>query len=134
MLTTTPSAVNENTIGMVQSFAIGADGRLSGALNSVTSGGNAPAFATALSTGQVAVMNYNSGTGRVVPTTNFGVAFDNSAGVISFPQPVGTISHPHMAVQFGNEIFVPDLVSHQTPCNPLCAPVSRVRAHLIVLW
>lgn len=56
-------------------------------------------------------MNYNSGNGRIIPTTPNPVTFDASAGVLTFPRPAGGISHPHMAVEFGSEVFVPDLVS-----------------------
>ena len=51
------SAVNENAQGGLQSFLIGQQGVLSGPLDTISSGGDSPAFATALSTGQVAVMN-----------------------------------------------------------------------------
>ncbi|KAF8882094.1 Lactonase, 7-bladed beta-propeller-domain-containing protein [Infundibulicybe gibba] len=102
-------AVNEVATGALQSFTIKPDGSLSGVIDSVSSGGDSPAFTAALSTGQVAIMNYNSGTGRVIPTESAATQFDTSATTITFPPPVGGVSHPHMAVQFGNEVFVPDL-------------------------
>ena len=51
------SAVNENPQGALQSFLIGEQGALTGPLDTISSGGDSPAFTTALSTGQVAIMN-----------------------------------------------------------------------------
>ena len=53
----THSAVNEDTQGQLQSFLIGENGALSGPIDTISSGGDSPAFTTALSTGQVAIMN-----------------------------------------------------------------------------
>ncbi|KAG5635491.1 hypothetical protein H0H81_011046 [Sphagnurus paluster] len=103
-------AVNEASTGALQSFQITSSGALSQAVDTVSSGGDSPAYAAALSTGAVAVFNYNSGTGRIVSTTSNPLKFDNSAGVISFPQPQGGASHPHMALEYGSEILIPDLV------------------------
>lgn len=52
-----PSAVNENAQGGLQSFSIGQNGVLSNAIDTISSGGDSPAFTTPLSTGQVAVFN-----------------------------------------------------------------------------
>ncbi len=58
-------------------------------------------------------MNYDSGDGRIIPTTAHGTQFVNaSAPLITFPPPVGGVSHPHMAYEYEDEIFVPDLVRH----------------------
>ncbi|KAJ7282251.1 Lactonase, 7-bladed beta-propeller-domain-containing protein [Mycena rebaudengoi] len=76
-----------------------------------------PAFCAALSTGEVAIMNYSSGNGRIIPTTSSPDQFDNDAPTIVFPPPPpdtpnpNKVSHPHMAVQHGKEVFVPDLGS-----------------------
>ena len=78
-------------------------------MDTVSSGGDLPAFAVALSTGSVAVMNYNSGNGRIVPTTSGAQKFDNSAPVITFPKSSGPVSHPHMALQYNDEVLIPDL-------------------------
>ncbi|GLB40978.1 putative lactonase, 7-bladed beta-propeller [Lyophyllum shimeji] len=104
-------AVNEVTSGALQSFVISPEGTLTPPNDTVSSGGDSPAFATALSTGAVAVFNYNSGNGRIVPTTSSNPTdFDNSAPVISFPQPPPpNVSHPHMALEYGKEVLVPDL-------------------------
>lgn len=103
-------AVNEIAAGGLQSFQIRSNGTLSKPINTVSSGGDSPAFATALSTGAVAVFNYNSGNGRIVPTTSNPTVFDNFAPVISVPQPQPPkVSHPHMALEFGKEVLVPDL-------------------------
>ncbi|KAF8066694.1 Lactonase, 7-bladed beta-propeller-domain-containing protein [Lyophyllum atratum] len=102
-------AVNEVSAGALQSFVVSPVGTLS-PTDSVSSGGDSPAFATALSTGAVAVFNYGSGNGRIVPTTSSPTTFDDSAPVISFPQPQApSVSHPHMALEHGKEILVPDL-------------------------
>ncbi|KAJ7225180.1 putative isomerase YbhE [Mycena rebaudengoi] len=106
-------AVNEvGPLGALQSYATSADGGLS-LLDEVSSGGNGPAFCGALSTGQVAIMNYGAGSGEVIPTTYGGSKFDNSTSVLlTFPPPVGGItgmSNPHMALEYGREVFVPDL-------------------------
>ncbi|KAJ7878759.1 Lactonase, 7-bladed beta-propeller-domain-containing protein [Mycena olivaceomarginata] len=102
-------ATNENTGGALQSFDI-LGSALSSVVDTVPSGGDAPAFAVALSTGEVAIMNYSSGNGRFIPTTTSPDHFDDSsAPVITFPPPAGGVSHPHMALQHGTEVFVPDL-------------------------
>lgn len=105
------SATNENSVGALQSFTISPSGALSSAAQTIASNGDSPAFATALTTGQVAALNYGSGNGRIIPTTSSPLTFDNSASTITFPPPVGGVSHPHMALQHGNEILVSDLVS-----------------------
>ncbi|KAK6977302.1 isomerase YbhE [Favolaschia claudopus] len=91
-------AVNEVDVGALQSYAISPAGGLT-LLDSVASGGNGPAFCVPLSTGQVAIMNLKAGT-----------KFDNSTSVLlTFPPPAGGVSHPHMAVEHGKEVLVPDL-------------------------
>ncbi|KAJ7197006.1 Lactonase, 7-bladed beta-propeller-domain-containing protein [Mycena pura] len=102
-------ATNELTSGALQSFDIIHGSTLSDAVDTVPSGGADPAFAVALSTGEVAIMNYSSGNGRIIPTTTSPEEFGNDAPVITFPPPVGGVSHPHMALQHEKEIFVPDL-------------------------
>lgn len=105
-----PSAVNETPTGALQSFTINADGTLSTPQDTVSTEGDSPAFAAALSTGEVGVMNYNTGNGRFIPTTGSPSTFDKDAPTISFPRPPGAVSHPHMALEYGDEVFVPDLV------------------------
>ncbi|KAF5353940.1 hypothetical protein D9756_007155 [Leucocoprinus leucothites] len=102
-------AVNEVTNGDVQSFIINSDGSLSAVQDSALTGGNNPAFAVALSTGAVAAMNYNTGNGRVIPTTNSGLTFGQNSPMITFPKPNGPVSHPHMVLEHGSEILVSDL-------------------------
>ncbi|KAJ7149021.1 Lactonase, 7-bladed beta-propeller-domain-containing protein [Mycena crocata] len=101
-------ATNEHAGGALQSFNI-AGSVLSAPVDTVPSDGDDPAFAVALSTGEVAIMNYSSGNGRIIPTTTSPDHFNNDAPVITFPPPAGGVSHPHMAVQHGREVFVPDL-------------------------
>ncbi|KAJ3513530.1 hypothetical protein NLJ89_g2895 [Agrocybe chaxingu] len=103
-------AVNEVAVGAVQSFSVSSTGELSQAIDTVSSGGDSPAFATALSTGAVAVVNYFGGNGRIIPTSN-SVRFDNTAPIITFPIINGpeTVSHPHMVLEHRDEVLVPDL-------------------------
>ncbi|KAI0646307.1 putative isomerase YbhE [Trametes meyenii] len=100
-------AVNEDSPGNLQSFLIGKDGALSQPIDTIGSQGNSPAFTTPLSTGQVAIMNYDSGNGLIVPTVSGNpLEFTSSYSAIKFDAPV---SHPHMALEHGSEVFVPDL-------------------------
>jgi len=102
-------AVNEIDSGQLQSYTIHSNGALSTAVDTISSGGGAPAFAVALSSGSVAVMNYNGGNGRIIPTTSGMQKFDGSAPLITFPHASGAVSHPHMALQYNDEVLVPDL-------------------------
>ncbi|CDO70095.1 hypothetical protein BN946_scf184806.g22 [Trametes cinnabarina] len=100
-------ATNENSDGALQSFFFKQDGSLTAAIGQTSSGGNGPAFAVPLSTGEVAVMNFGSGNGLVVPTQEDPLEFTEGAPLISFP---AAVSHPHMALEVGQEVFVPDLI------------------------
>jgi len=71
-------ATNENSAGALQSFLINPNGTLYKVIDTISSGGDSPAFATALSTGAVAVVNYGSGNGRIIPTTSKGETFQES--------------------------------------------------------
>ncbi|KZP30563.1 putative isomerase YbhE [Athelia psychrophila] len=103
-------ATNEDDSGAVQSFTVTPDGVVSKALDTVPSGGSSPAFGAPLPIGgQFAVVNYNSGTGLIIPTTTDPLTFATNATLITFPPPAGGVSHPHMALQHGNETFVTDL-------------------------
>ncbi|KAJ7054128.1 Lactonase, 7-bladed beta-propeller-domain-containing protein [Mycena amicta] len=103
-------ATNElHPAGALQSFDITNGNVISPAVDTVPSDGADPAFCTALSTGEVAIMNYSSGNGRIIPTTTSPEIFNNDAPVITFPAPPGGVSHPHMALQHGKEVLVPDL-------------------------
>ncbi|KAF9044470.1 putative isomerase YbhE [Panaeolus papilionaceus] len=104
-------ATNENSPGALQSFGINRDGSLSPPVDTIPSGGDLPAFATALSTGSVAVMNYNTGNGRIFPTIKGSrqSKFEPNAPLITFPPPSNGVSHPHMALEHRGEVLVPDL-------------------------
>ncbi|KAF9061833.1 putative isomerase YbhE [Rhodocollybia butyracea] len=104
-------AVNEiSPIGALQSFTTTPEGVLTGPHDTISSEGDRPAFTAALSTGQVGVVNYNSGTGRIIPTDSTFLFFDNDASpLITFPPPVNNLSHPHMVVEFEGEVIIPDL-------------------------
>lgn len=102
-------ATNEIDQGALQSFAIAPGGVLSSAIDTVSSGGNGPAFTVPLSSGQVAVMNFGSGDGLVIPTSSSPLLFDRSTPLITFPVPQNVVSHPHSTYEFGQELLVPDL-------------------------
>ncbi|KIM43557.1 hypothetical protein M413DRAFT_383669 [Hebeloma cylindrosporum] len=103
-------AVNEiSSGGAVQSFTIDADGALSTAIDTVDSGGGNPAFAVALSTGEVAVVNYGSGTGKIMSTNSHESKFNSYPPPITFPAQEGTSSHPHMVLEHKDEVLIPDL-------------------------
>ncbi|KAF5310277.1 hypothetical protein D9619_010499 [Psilocybe cf. subviscida] len=102
-------ATNENPSGGLQSFGVLPDASLSPALSTIQSGGISPAFATVLSTGAVAVMNYGSGNGKFVPTADHATSLSQSAPLITFPPPAGGVSHPHMVLEHNGEILIPDL-------------------------
>jgi len=104
-------ATNELTQGGLQSLSVLPNKSLKVA-QTVSSGGNGPAFAAPISSGQVVVLNYGSGDGRIIPTETDPLQFDSSnssSPTITFPPPAATVSHPHMAVEVGNELLIPDL-------------------------
>jgi anti-sigma factor RsiW len=124
-----PSAVNEVEAGIMQSFVVGANGKLSAALANVSSGGNGPAHLQALSTGEVSVMNvrqrwplstrtladctstlqFGGGNGRIIEADAHDPAVFSSSGAnITFE---ATKSNPHETAELANgELLVPDLV------------------------
>ena len=54
---------------------------------------------------------YDTGNGLIVPTEKGNpLEFVPEYSLITFDAPV---SHPHMALEHGSEVFVPDLVSRQ---------------------
>ncbi|KAI0746768.1 putative isomerase YbhE [Daedaleopsis nitida] len=101
------SATNENTDGALQSFVVKSDGLLTEALSQVSTAGNGPAFAIPLSTGEVAGMNFGGGNGVIVSTQEDPTQFVTGSPAITFGD--ATTSHPHMALEVGSEVFVPDL-------------------------
>ncbi|PIL23474.1 hypothetical protein GSI_14785 [Ganoderma sinense ZZ0214-1] len=94
-------------IGGLQSFTIGPEGALSSPIDTISSEGDRPAFTVPLSTGQVAVVNFDGGNALVVPTeAENPLEFVSSFTPIVFDAP---ISHPHMVLEHGSEVFIPDL-------------------------
>ncbi len=69
-------------------------------------------------------MQFGSGNGLIIPTEEDPLQFTEGAPLISFNAPV---SHPHMALEVGSEVFVPDLV--RLPCRapPTLPPQSTHR-------
>lgn len=104
-------AVNEVAQGALQTFEVSPCGALSYAIDTTSSGGDNPAFVAALSTGQVAVVNYGGGNGRIIQTTESGLRFDQEevTPIVTFPRLASGAPHPHMALEHGDEILVPDL-------------------------
>jgi hypothetical protein len=90
---------------------INPDRTLSGPIDTVESGGDGPAFCVQLSNGNVAAMNYGSGNGSFIPTLTDGTTFGPPASTVNFPLGQSGVSHPHMALEFNEEVFIPDLVS-----------------------
>ncbi|KAJ7059585.1 putative isomerase YbhE [Mycena amicta] len=82
-------ATNEvGPLGALQSYQVTPSGGLA-LLDEVSSGGNGPAFCAPISTDQVAIMNYGSGDGEIVPTIHGGSKFDNSSSVLVFVPDLG---------------------------------------------
>ncbi|KAF9235472.1 Lactonase, 7-bladed beta-propeller-domain-containing protein [Melanogaster broomeanus] len=104
-------ATNQNTPGgALQSFTVGPQGAIT-LVDTISSGGNDAAYCAGLSTGQVAVVNYGSGTARVFPTERDYLHFSNDSTIVTFPVPTtGTlgVSEPHMTYQYYDELFIPD--------------------------
>jgi len=103
-------AVNElNPGGFLQSFEVDATGGLVN-IDNVTTGGNGPTFTVVLSTGEVTGMNFGSPNASFVATDpNDPLKFLTDSPVISFPVAEGAPSNPHMSLEVGDEILVPDL-------------------------
>ena len=53
-------------------------------------------------------MNYNSGNGRILPTSS-PETFTDDAPLLTFPV-LKNISHPHMVYEYEDEVLVTDLV------------------------
>ncbi|KAF7369147.1 putative isomerase YbhE [Mycena venus] len=103
-------AVNElNPGGFLQSFTVDSAGGVQN-IDNVTTGGNGPTFTVMLSTGEVTAMNFGSPNCSFVATVpDDPLHFERDSPVISFPIPDGAPSNPHMSLEVGDEVFVPDL-------------------------
>ncbi|KAJ7054139.1 Lactonase, 7-bladed beta-propeller-domain-containing protein [Mycena amicta] len=103
-------AVNElNPGGFLQSFTVDSTGGVQN-VDNITTGGNGPTFTVQLSTGEVTAMNFGSPNCSFVATDpNDPLTFLRDSPVISFPIPEGAPSNPHMSLEVGDEILVPDL-------------------------
>ncbi|CAE6419645.1 unnamed protein product [Rhizoctonia solani] len=77
--------------------------------SSTASTGADPAFIVGLAKNrQVAVMDYSGGSGSFIPLKDDLLTLDESkAQRIKFN---AAVSHPHMALEYGDEILIPDLV------------------------
>ncbi|KIJ49189.1 hypothetical protein M422DRAFT_161791 [Sphaerobolus stellatus SS14] len=104
-------ATNEVADGQLVSFLIGNQGSLS-LISTTSSGGNGPANLLPLKQWEeVAILNYNSGNGLVVPLQNNLVNFVTNPAppLITFNPAPNPLSHPHEGAEVGNQLFVPDL-------------------------
>jgi len=119
-------ATNEVTVGAYLSFLVSdpSTGAIQ-QIESISSGGNGPAFATPLkksdgTADQAAILNYNSGNMQFVSLESDLVHFASSDGSpqsITFTPPAGSSgngsSHPHFALQHDEEVFICDLGSDE---------------------
>ncbi|KAJ7883506.1 hypothetical protein B0H14DRAFT_3432961 [Mycena olivaceomarginata] len=64
-----------------------------------------PAFSVALSTGEVAIMNYSRRDRGIIPTTTSPEHFNNDAPGITFPVPACGVSHPHLSMSEGTRVY-----------------------------
>ncbi|KAF9269076.1 putative isomerase YbhE [Marasmius fiardii PR-910] len=102
-------AVNQISPGLIRSFTTTPDGVIAGPFDTAPSGGDRPPHLLALSTGEVGVVNYDTGQGRFVPTASPLTFAIKTTPTIIFPAPEGGLSHPHMVFEHGpDEILVPD--------------------------
>lgn len=106
-------ATNElSPVGSLQSFTVAEDLALT-AVDSVSSGGNAPTFAAVLSTGELTGANFGSPNATFAPLdpndpTKFLKDGSGLAPVVNFPRPEGS-SNPHATLEVNGEVLVPDL-------------------------
>ncbi|KAF8586774.1 putative isomerase YbhE [Ramaria rubella] len=106
-------ATNEVTDGQLVSFTIGEQGKVD-LIASTSSGGDGPANLLPLKQSkEVAILNYNSGNGLVVPLQNDLLHFvtDPAPPLITFNPAPNPLSHPHEGAEVGDQLFVPDLGS-----------------------
>lgn len=67
----------------------------------------------------------------MVPTGKDPTKFVSGAPVLTFPAPPApAVSHPHMALEVGKEVFIPDLVrtifSQISRCRSRCGSVPTL--------
>ncbi|KAG8940121.1 hypothetical protein FRC03_005771, partial [Tulasnella sp. 419] len=113
-------ANNEGASGSVLSFVLNsATGQLT-QVDTTSSGGADPAHILALSSGkELYVTNYSGGSGLSIPLGTYPADLPATAGPInqfvgSGPNQDRQLSpHPHQAIEYKNEILVPDLGSDQ---------------------
>jgi len=122
------SATNEVDPGIVQAFEIQPDGTLGQAITNINTEGFGPTHILTTDDGTIAAMNvrrvlhihrsgrltpfykFGGGNGAILqadPNLNFG-----RGDVIKFPIGPAGVSNPHQAIQFRDEILVPDRVRH----------------------
>ncbi|GJJ14129.1 hypothetical protein Clacol_008386 [Clathrus columnatus] len=100
------SATNELTDGLLLTFTVGSEGELD-LIQEVTSGGRRPANLLALSRSD----EYGSGNGLVYPLEPdlVHVVTNPPPPLITFNPAPNLISHPHEALEVGDQLFVADL-------------------------
>jgi len=75
-------------------------------------------------------MNFDGGSGLFISTTDSPLHFERNAPAIAFPTKPNTISHPHMLLQHGDEVFVPDLVGPTRLASPTLILTQRYRVKI----
>ncbi|KAF8235215.1 putative isomerase YbhE [Tricholoma matsutake] len=102
-------AVNEiSPVGNIQSFIVNPGGGLT-LIDTVSSRGDSPTFTSPLSTGEVTAVNFGSPNCLIIATIpGDPLQFQKDPLVVEFPVGNGP-SHPHMSLEFGGEVYVPDL-------------------------
>ncbi|TRM59000.1 Lactonase, 7-bladed beta-propeller-domain-containing protein [Schizophyllum amplum] len=104
-------ATNEiSPVGSLEAFKIAEDGSVV-STDTISTQGNGPAFTTILSTGEVVGPNYGDNIVVFAPTdADDASKFDaDAAYTIAMPTDEGITNHPHMALEYGDEVFVADL-------------------------
>jgi len=128
---------------------VGCEGALA-LVDTFSSGGSGPEYCAGLSTGQVGVTNvrdfatsyntpltpvqYESGTARIVPTTDDYLHFSNNSNIWTFPVPTNStqgVARPHMIYEYESEVFIPDKVgwfwvqAYRLGISAMCRATTR---------
>jgi len=126
-------AVNEVDDGKLVSFIINKDGTLD-LIAKTSSGGKGPPHLLPLEqSNEVAIMNYGSGNGLVVPLQDDLLHFviDPAPPLITFNPAPNPLSHPHETVEVGDQLFVADLGSEKIwRMNRTSAGTWNITSHI----
>ncbi|KAH7101430.1 putative isomerase YbhE [Auriculariales sp. MPI-PUGE-AT-0066] len=99
-------STNEYDAGLISSFTTADPKRICTKVNSASAAGDAPAHVAVVRSGsEIIAANYNSGTVGIYTLSADKLNFVNGSK-ISFS---ANVSHPHEVVEYGQEVFIPDL-------------------------